>query len=146
MTDRTDWLLLLLSGDALRVPDPGPLDPVRVQKGMFLLSKRGPARDLYSFRPYNWGPFSPAIYSDLDELEAQGLIEQRRPAGHSWKMCATTPKGDERARAIAADLSDDDVAWMAQTRRFLTTRSFAKLLEDVYDLYPDFATQSRFRR
>lgn len=45
-------------------------------KGMFLLSKEGPPEllNLYHFEPYHWGPFDKAVYSDLDELEADGLI------------------------------------------------------------------------
>lgn len=53
--DRSDWLLLLLDRAALEASGPDELDPVRIQKGMFLLSERGSARGLYNFRAYDWG-------------------------------------------------------------------------------------------
>ncbi|MGH7490032.1 MAG: hypothetical protein ACREMY_31160, partial [bacterium] len=52
-----DWLLLLLAlKDAER-----PLDPVRLQKGLFLLAEEGglSGAESYRFEPYDYGPFSP---------------------------------------------------------------------------------------
>jgi uncharacterized protein len=144
-TLRSDWLLLFLSGKALGTPEPHPLDPIRLQKGMFLVAKRGPARDAYSFRPYNWGPFSPQIYSDLDSLEAAGLVEGRSVPGQTWRLFRTTARGDERAEEVAASLAKSDVEWLAQARSFVTTRSFGRLLEEIYDLYPEYSVNSLLR-
>jgi DNA-binding PadR family transcriptional regulator len=143
---REDWLLLLIDRDATGAGGPDALDPVRIQKGMFLLSKRGPKRDLYHFRPYNWGPFSSTVYGDLNLLENEALIAREQEPGRAWVRFRTTANGSERARAIAEDLKPSTVQWMAATRRFLTTRSFTRLLSDVYDEYPEYATESLFKR
>jgi uncharacterized protein len=142
--DRSDWLLLLLDRDVLGAQGPEELDPVRIQKGMFLLSKRGPARDLYEFQAYDWGPFSSAIYADLASLTDQGYLIEERVPGRAWSTYRVTARGHERATALAAQVRVEDTAWLKQARDFLTTRSFAQLLREIYELYPDYAVNSRF--
>lgn len=144
--ERADWLLLLLDGEALEAGGTRSLDPVRVQKGMFLLSKIGPARDLYDFSPYHWGPFSRDVYRDLDVLKADGLVRSEPVPGQSWSKFSISAAGSDRARAFAASLDPVQVEWLRKLRRFLTTRSFNKLLRDVYDQFPEFATRSQLQR
>lgn len=143
--DPADWLLLLLDRAALGAHGSDELDPVRIQKGMFLLSKRGPATsDLYSFRPYDWGPFSSGIYADLASLTRQGLLVEEKKIGRTWSTYRVTPRGHERALRAAARIGEPSTGWLKQAREFLTTRSFAQLLRDVYAMYPDMAVNSRF--
>jgi uncharacterized protein len=144
MTPR-EWLLLFLSADALGVDGPEELDPIRIQKGMFLLSERGPARHTYSFRPYNWGPFSSAIYSDLESLESSGLVESHPLPGRTWKVYQTTTAGEDRAARLAKELDADDVNWLGRTRQYVTGRSFVRLLRDIYANYPQYKRRSLLR-
>src|ERR1700689_4427203 len=63
---RRDWLLLFAAYEGA----PDGLDPIRFQKGLFLFARRArvPARSNYTFKPYDYGPMSTAIYNDLDRL------------------------------------------------------------------------------
>ena len=140
----SDWLLLLLDRVALGADGPDELDPVRLQKGMFLLSKRGPARGIYDFRAYDWGPFSSTIYADLATLTAAGELEESRVPGRTWSTYHVTRRGHEKAQALTTQVSPASVEWLKQAREFLTTRSFGDLLREIYDLYPDYAVKSRF--
>ena len=47
-----------------------------MQKGVFLLEQRGPEswRDTYRYSPYNWGPYSSELASDLTSLDESGLL------------------------------------------------------------------------
>jgi len=143
---REDWPLLLIARDATHADGPDTLDPVRIQKGMFLLSMRGPQRDLYAFRPYNWGPYSPELVSDLNSLVALGLLHTEQEPGRTWARYRPTERGAARAGAVAEAVGGTTTRWMASVRRFLTTRSFTQLLSDIYDEYPTYATQSLFKR
>lgn len=143
--DRSDWILLLVSKAATGADGPDELDPIRIQKGMFLLGERGPARNLYAFRPYNWGPFSRDIYQDLDRLVSRGLLNAKQQPGQSWKRYSATLAGDEVASRLAGTLDGSSVAWMQQCRQFLTERTFSRLLKDVYEAYPGMATKSHFQ-
>jgi len=142
--NRADWILLLLDKDGLQVDGPDAMDPVRIQKGMFLLNERGPAPGLYTFRPYNWGPFSSDVYRDLDTLVEAGLVSATPMPGRSWSVYALTAQGRAVARTVASEAGTDAEQWIAQLRRFLTERSFARLLRDVYAAYPGMATRSHF--
>lgn len=143
--NRKDWLLLFVSSETLGLP-PTSLDPVRIQKGMFLLSKRGPARDLYQFEPYNWGPFSAQVYADLDDLIAEGLVQPEEAPGRSWSSFRVTGSGEKVATGLTSEISKDDVDWLNRARRFVTGNSFASLLNKIYAAYPEYATRSKFRR
>jgi len=75
---RRDWLLILCAYQGA----PRGLDPVRLQKGMFIFARSGarPAREQYDFRAYDYGPMSPQIYQDLDWLVAEGIARGARRA------------------------------------------------------------------
>ena len=132
-----DWLLLLLEED---------LDPIRIQKGMFLFAEESGAREneLYEFQPYNWGPCSFRIYDDLDGLHNAGLIERRPVPGKSWYRYQVTDAGRSLARSLpggntrAADCLD-------QIKASIKGASFNDLLRSVYEKYPQYATKSQFQ-
>ncbi|HEU4658564.1 MAG TPA: hypothetical protein VFR97_13635 [Capillimicrobium sp.] len=145
-----DWLLLLIGLDA--GPGGPALDPVRVQKGMFLLAREGglPPKERYWFVAYNYGPMSPRIYRDLDALERRGLVE-RRPAedGLRWRPVAITADGAARVAELVAGAEDRErriIAWLAATKRRMAGLTFAELLTDIYARYPAYAARSVFRR
>src|SRR6266508_4536227 len=141
MDDARNWLLLFLAGNGHEKP----LDPIRLQKGMFLLSKRGPARDLYSFRPYDWGPFSEEIYRDLDVLEADGLVLSEAVPGRTWRLYRTSREGTRRAQEFASETGKKYADWLLQARRFVTERSFVPLLREIYAAYPEYAGRSKLQ-
>jgi hypothetical protein len=114
--DRSDWLLLLLDRAALEASGPDELDPVRIQKGMFLLSERGPARGLYNFRAYDWGPFSSAIHADLDALTQQGYLDESRVRGRTWSTYRVTVRGHELAVEKAGRVGSTTVGRLRKAR------------------------------
>jgi hypothetical protein len=97
---RKEWVLLLLS-----VRDAGePLDPVRIQSAMFMLSHDSALRDTppYEFELVDSAPYSPAVLSDLAELEEAGLAARHLVAGYTWSEFAATPAGMEHAAAAVS--------------------------------------------
>jgi uncharacterized protein YwgA len=72
----------------LQAGDGGKLDPIRIQKGLFILAMETPEEWLpsearYHFEPYNYGPYSSEIYYDLDRLEGYGYVEKIEMPGRS---------------------------------------------------------------
>jgi uncharacterized protein YwgA len=136
-TLRRDWLLLLL--------DSG-LDPIRIQKGMFLFAKESGATgsDVYQFRPYNWGPFSQHIYSDLEWLQGKGLVERVPEPGTTYAKYRRTDRGDAQAEQQREHADPTLLAELDQARKTVTTLSFNSLLHHVYARYPDYAVNSVF--
>lgn len=145
---RRDWLLVLSAYHG----SPAGLDPVRVQKAMFLFARSGavPPGEQYEFRPYHYGPMSSAIYSDLDDLVAQGLLERHSVPGKRWSRYAATDKGRKIANACLRRLTDDDETSRArrlyEIKQDVSKLSFDDLIDRVYRDHPDMAVNSVFRR
>ena len=146
MADKRDWLLILLAlRDASR-----PLDPVRLQKGMFLLAQEReiPEHQRYSFRPYDYGPFSAEIYSDLDGLVSQGLVQQIPAPGYTWSRYMASTDGVSAAQEIVNELPTDllaDVQWLEELKSEVLSLDFQPLLRRVYEQHPEYAKNSVFR-
>ena len=145
--EKQDWLLVLL---ALRDSSES-LDPVRIQKGMFLLAQEGglPEREQYSFRAYDYGPLSSEIYGDIEDLVAAGLIQTLSSAGYSWSRYRVTEEGLSTASTLLQRLPKESrpaVVHLAGIKQdVLQQRDFAGLLHYVYAKYPDYAKNSVFR-
>ncbi len=140
--DRQDVVLLIADG----AEGSYPLDPIRLMKGCFLVSQLGRPewRALFDFRPYDYGPFDSDVYRSRDGLVSRGLLQVERRGRYG--SYALTDAGEERARELRAQIGEDDAEWFAQIGRYVTTRSFNDLLDEVYADYPDFATRSRYSR
>jgi hypothetical protein len=139
-------LPLLLASSRFASPEESqPLDRLRVQKGVFLLEQRGPTswRESYTFRPYDWGPFSRELAQDLGDMQGEELTIVRFE-GLRYGEYQTTPEGNKRIDSIFPVLPEATAAFVRSTRRFVTTRSFSRLLQEVYGAYPQYATRSRF--
>ena len=142
-----DWLLLLIASDG----SPDGLDPVRLQKGLFLLAEEAglPKRERYRFVAYNYGPMSRGLYRGLRDLVRAGLVERRAAGGLAWGRYAVTPAGAAAARSLEAGLGARGRARLARLREIrarIAAQSFGGLLSDVYERYPEYATRSVFRR
>jgi uncharacterized protein YwgA len=142
-----DWLLLLVALDA----PPAGLEPVRVQKALFLLAREGgiPRRERYWFVPYNYGPMSPRIYRDVEALARRGLLELVPVSGYAWGRVRATEAGRRRAEEIVAQAGARErrgLAALSRIRTLVTSLGFADLLETIYDRHPEYAVRSVFRR
>ena len=142
-----DWLLVLVALDA----PPSGMEPVRVQKALFLLAREGglPRSERYWFVPYNYGPMSPRIYRDVEALVRRGHLERLPVPGYTWGRVRATESGCRRAAELVAAAGERERRTLAALRRIrelVTSLSFADLLETIYERHPDYAVRSVFRR
>lgn len=140
----SDLPLLLSSSLVSSSGEQYPMDRIRMQKAIFMLVQRGPEpwRELYSYKPYNWGPYSGALSSDLGRLTHDNLVTTNE--GHQYPGYVATPRGEQEASEVWQRLSPDERGFVAAIRAYVTTKSFPQLLREVYAAYPDFATKSQF--
>jgi hypothetical protein len=141
----SDWLLLLIAAR----PSRAGLDPIRLQKGMFLLAREAgiAPRERYWFVPYNYGPMSPALYRDLERMESEGLIERNLVLDESWRRLTPTEAGTRRARTLrrrARRASPQAVSELSRIKKAIVSMTFSELIADVYRRYPYFAQRSVF--
>lgn len=140
-----DRLLLFIAFDGA----PRGLDPIRLQKGMFLFAMDAVSTpdDAYDFVPYDYGPMSTQIYRDLELLSENGLIEATPVEGQTWSRYSATESGLIAARTLL----DQEPSQVAAQRLYeikadVSAHTYQQVLEDVYDRFPKFASKSVFRR
>jgi hypothetical protein len=138
---RSEYVLAVMAG----VHE--PLTPVQVQKLFFILDQKiadeveGPH---FRFVPYNYGPFDPAVYHELDGLTERGLAVV--DTGAPTRCYALTPGG------VFAGLSTFSRFFSPPTQDFvrklaawIRSVSFAQLVSAVYEQWPQMRAKSIFR-
>lgn len=145
----SDWLTLLIAYKGA----PDGLDPVRVQKAMFLFQEDEsvllPAKQQYDFVPYNYGPMSKGVYADLDLLVAEGLASREPVAGQTWCRFRATGRGLLKGQEIAeraAGENPDAAVRLFEVKQLVATKTFNELVQYVYDRHPEMEERSIFRR
>jgi hypothetical protein len=131
-------VLLLIADGATGTFD---LDQIRLMKGAFLVSQRGRPqwKSLFDFRPYGYGPFDSSVYRARDALIANGLLRATQPSRyHRYEL---TDAGDARVDELDHALGGD-ADWFRQIGRYVTTRSFSRLLDEIYAEFPLYAKRS----
>jgi uncharacterized protein len=144
--ERSDLTLAMMSQLAGEPGELHPLDRLRVQKAVFLLTQRGSQewRRLYNYKPYNWGPYSSQLSSDVESLVRNDLAEVEDVRGSRYGRYRTTRAGEARAAEVWADLTSPEREFIRSVRAYVTQKSFTQLLREVYAAYPEFATASQF--
>ena len=124
---RDEWLIL-----AIAAAEEDGISPIPLQQSVFLFSLKrekdlGP--DFYEFEPHNYGtaakvaegPFSLALYADLDSLVADGLVAKSWQPGEAWSVFRPTEHANDwikelrrEARKDALSYLEEAVAWVRQ--------------------------------
>ena len=144
MSPRQELLLAFLAAG------PEAMDPIRIVKGMFIFGQEAPrawlrGAPMYTFAPYNWGPFSSDIYRDLDALRHAGLVDAIDQVGASWKYHRATDAGRAEAARVAPKWMPDVIRFLGEVRAYTLRHGFQELLKAVYKKYPEYAVNSVFR-
>jgi uncharacterized protein YwgA len=138
---KRDWTLM-----AIASAEGQPLSPVQLQKSLFLLSRNvKTGKDFYTFSPYNYGPFCQQIYSDAEDLAAQGFVEMRRRPGESWFEYSITKAGMEKALALEQKADPAASAYLDKAVAWARSLSFADLVRSIYKHFPEFRKNSVFQ-
>jgi hypothetical protein len=140
-----DWLLLVV-GSATK-----PMQPVQLQKALFLLDRnlqpaQKGAERIYSFAPYDYGPFDSSVYSDAESMAREGLVSIQRPPGQTYKVYGVTEAGRNLADQIAQQLAPGVHEYAKAIVAWIQSLSFQQLVSAVYRDYPDMKVNSVFKR
>lgn len=138
-------LVLFLASDRYAAADEiEPMDRLRMQKGIFLLVQNGPSNwnQLFTFEPYDWGPYSRQLASDLRELKACGHLLDDASTPARYGAYRTSLQGEQEL--INISLADNQAEFIRSVRAFVTTRPFNRLLTEIYAAFPKYAANSKF--
>jgi uncharacterized protein YwgA len=135
--NRPDYVLAVMAAAQV------PLTPVQVQKLFFILDKKaGPqlGGPHFDFHPYNYGPFDPAVYHELERLSARGLAFVDGPG--TQRRYGVSADGMAPGASLLNKLSMPD--YVRKVAEFVRSSSFAQLVSAVYAEWPDMKVNSIF--
>lgn len=136
-----DVVLLIAAGAS----GPFEFDPIRLMKGAFLVSQRGPTewRGYFDFSPYSYGPFDAGVYVLRDQLLSRGLLRSEQHG--RYESYTLTNRGHDRVAELRNLLPRQTSDWVASIGSYVTSKSFSRLLREIYSAFPEYATQSIVR-
>jgi len=112
--------------------DEDGISPIQLQQSVFLFSlkrEKDLGLDFYEFEPHNYGsaakeaegPFSRILYTDLDALQADGLVTKSWQPGEAWSAFRPTERANDwikdlrrEAQKDALSYLEEAVAWVRQ--------------------------------
>jgi uncharacterized protein (DUF488 family) len=118
-----------------------PLSPIRFVKFLFLLREESPFRDdsaFYDFVPYRYGPFSFALYRELNTLRRDGYVSD------SPNKISLASRTRAAAREKASELSVSQRETIAEVVLDNLRTPREKLLRRVYHRFPWYALMTEF--
>jgi len=136
----------LLPLATLAVAEDGEMEGItRFQKLVFLAQRERDGAEPYEFRADDYGPFSPDLYDDIDQLVAADLIdydEQTTDIGNTKQVYSLTETGRRAVENSDTDdfpVSDEELAALGDEFEDV---DLWDLLEYVYTEYPRMARNS----
>lgn len=125
-----------------------PYEPVQIQKLVFLFQERAaaffPARP-FTFRPYDYGPFDPEIYSCLEVLATEGILEIVGVPFSRPRYYRLTEAGHGPANQALSSIPEPFYSFLLRLSKWVRSISFAQLVGTVYRDYPHMQVNSIFK-
>lgn len=121
--------------------------PVQVQKLLFLIDREIPALlggPLFDFQPYNYGPFDKSVYSTLESLARDGMVEVEEAPGLRWRKYRLTEAGQEAGLMVLGRLDRRASNYIKSISTFVRSLSFEQLVAAIYKEYPEMKANSVF--
>lgn len=125
----------------------------RLQKMVFLLEQE--LKDLsqdpidgvdYNFIPYDYGPFSKALYDDMDSMSEEGWVEdseEKMEDGQVKYDYEITEEGEEFVEDQLLTAEGQLIVDIAkELKREYNDVLLSDLIEEVYSEYPEYAENS----
>lgn len=118
-----------------------------MQKAVFLVTQGTRAANWagsYEYQPYNWGPYSTQLSEDLANWQRQGVMVLSFAGGVRYGRYVLTRDGSRLARELMASVSPNTLRLLTEVRSWVTSKDFNRLLREVYEEFPGYATKSRW--
>ena len=124
----------------------------RLQKLAFLLDEEelGDQFDAYTYRKYDYGPFSKSLLEDIEDLEEKGLVEiskERTVGGNTRYDYELRSSGEEAVEQLTSRDGDIDIIFDAAQAiaNEYGDLSLRDLIEQVYDRHSEYTENSVYQ-
>ena len=128
----------------------------RLQKMIFMLLQQATfLRGAYDFVPHNYGPYSPELQNDIDDLIREDYLIVNFKTVEEGKIkyeYRITQRGASLIRKISTDkelnrkFKFSKILILAEKiKSDVNTMDLSSLLSEIYQKYPDFARYSKYQ-
>ncbi len=146
ISQRARILLLLLADKGTTKGDNEIVDgSVKLMKQLFLLSKEIKINGFYKFVPYDLGPVSFQVYSDLNHFLKTNLIEDFLLTDTNKTAYRLTKKGMQYLSTLRSKADDKVLKQIHAIKKKYNRMELEDLIIDVYTRYPEYAKKSKIR-
>lgn len=124
------------------------LTPVQLMKSMFLVGQCSLSdlpSNYYRFFAYNYGPFHPDVYRDVEVLVNEGSVYEIREAGQNWSKYIIAPPGLRSAEGLKRQIAREFSDYINEVVSWVKSLTFNQLLQAIYVEYPDMRENSVFQ-
>lgn len=124
------------------------LTPVQLMKSVFIISRSELSDlpiDFYPFFAYNYGPFHPDVYRDVEALVNEGMVLGIREADRNWSKYAITPEGLRYAENLKSQVAPEFSDYIDEVVNWVKSLTFNQLLRAIYAKYPEMSEKSVFQ-
>ncbi len=124
------------------------LTPVQLMKSVFIISRSGLSdlpSNFYPFFAYNYGPFHPDVYRDVEALVNEGLVLEIRDAGRNWSKYAIASAGLRYAEDLKHQVAREFSDYINAVVDWVQSLTFNQLLRAIYTKYPEMRENSVFQ-
>jgi uncharacterized protein len=121
--------------------------PVQVQKLLFLVDRNASSLlggAFFDFEPYHYGPFDKQVYSTLDRLATQGLVDVVSGSG-GWRNYRLTAEGQAKGGHILKTMDARAAEYLGKASEFVRRLTFSQLVSAIYKAYPEMRARSVFQ-
>jgi uncharacterized protein len=128
---------------ALDAMPKGQATPIQAVKMLFLMEKNdaiGGAN--FHFVPYDYGPFDQKVYSALEALGRDGLLDIVDGKPRLYRL---TSKGRKEASSVRNRLDPVVYSHLTKLGAWMSRLSFGQLVSAIYSAYPEMRANSIFR-
>lgn len=122
--------------------------PVHIQKLIFIFQdkmKHQIGGEVFSFVPYDYGPFDPSIYHCLEKLAIAGQVSIFGEPLSKNRAYALTDAGCLCGIRILDDLDPQVGEFLKRLSSWVRSLGFAELVSSVYAAFPEMKRNSIFR-
>lgn len=124
------------------------LTPVQLMKSVFIVGQSGLSdlpSNFYPFFAYNYGPFHPDVYRDVEALINEELVLEIREAGRNWSKYAITSAGLQHAENLKRQVAPEFSDYINAVVNWVKSLAFNQLLRAIYAKYPKMRENSVFQ-
>lgn len=139
--ERRQYVLAVMSAG-----DRPEYSPAQLQKLFFLMDREVAAHTggpYFNFRAYDYGPFDPAVYEEVEALAAMGLALVDKTG--FYRVYSLSPAGLEQGRAALSEFTPAGREYAARAANWVRSVSFNQLVSEIYKRYPEMKENSVFR-